>query len=171
MFCFWSSSSASTTFFHLPAPRFVMPDRGSKGVGWVVYLAEASWLVLGWICEGLCWTMLQVVIDSPLQVVYIFYKSSTSPLSPLPTGSTLILQWANRGGHLGHRLPRHRFCGTLPLVSLPCSKVVSKCHVVVRLRSCFVLFTAPFSRSSSKVGDSRWHYYCSFLLLLQVQDS
>jgi hypothetical protein len=91
VFHFRSSSSASTTFLHLPAPRSVMPDRGSKWVGWVAHLVEASRLVLGWICEGLCRTMLQVIIDSPLQVVYAFYRSSTTPLSPLPTGSALVL--------------------------------------------------------------------------------
>jgi hypothetical protein len=91
VFHFRSSSSASTTFLHLPAPRSVMPDRGSKWVGWVAHLVEASRLVLGWICEGLCRTMLQVIIDPPLQVVYAFYRSSTTPLSPLPTGSALVL--------------------------------------------------------------------------------
>jgi hypothetical protein len=91
VFHFRSSSSASTTFLHLPAPRSVMPDRGSKWVGWVAHLVEASRLVLGWICEGLCRTMLQVIIDPPLHVVYAFYRSSTTPLSPLPTGSALVL--------------------------------------------------------------------------------
>jgi hypothetical protein len=134
-----SSCHTSTTFFHFPASRYIMLDRGSKGVDWVAHLVEASRLVLGWIHEGLCQTMLHVIIDSPLQVVYTFCRLCTTPLSPVSIGSSLVIRQANRGGHLHHRLPLHSFHGMLPLVSLPCSKVVSKHHVVVRPRSCLVL--------------------------------